>query len=191
MSGKKFDLKDTILVIGELFRKHGYHGTTLSYIKEASGLGKGSFYHHFPMGKEEIARKVIEEVHEWFDENVYIPLETPPFNKDSITNMFDNTSKFFHKGKRACIPGSFALYDARESFSHEIRFYFDRWIKSLSFNLQQQGVSSAESKKLAQYTVAQIQGAIILTKALDKSSVFEESLRRTGDLLLSSINDDS
>ncbi len=38
-----------------LFRRSGYHAVGLTEIIAASGAPKGSFYHHFPGGKEELA----------------------------------------------------------------------------------------------------------------------------------------
>jgi TetR/AcrR family transcriptional repressor of lmrAB and yxaGH operons len=43
----------------ELFRKFGYDGVTIARISEATGLGKASLYHHFPQGKEQMAREVL------------------------------------------------------------------------------------------------------------------------------------
>jgi len=44
----------------ELFRARGYHGVGLTEILNESGAPKGSFYYHFPNGKEELALAVIE-----------------------------------------------------------------------------------------------------------------------------------
>ena len=38
-----------------LFQARGYHGVSVSDILEATALPKGSLYHHFPSGKEELA----------------------------------------------------------------------------------------------------------------------------------------
>lgn len=38
-----------------LFQARGYHGVGVADILSASGLPKGSLYHHFPRGKEELA----------------------------------------------------------------------------------------------------------------------------------------
>jgi TetR/AcrR family transcriptional repressor of lmrAB and yxaGH operons len=45
-----------IRVASALFRQRGYDGVGLAEILEASGAPKGSFYHHFPEGKEQLAK---------------------------------------------------------------------------------------------------------------------------------------
>jgi TetR/AcrR family transcriptional regulator, lmrAB and yxaGH operons repressor len=45
----------------KLFQRQGYHGTGLTQILTESGAPKGSFYHHFPSGKEELAETVMHQ----------------------------------------------------------------------------------------------------------------------------------
>jgi TetR/AcrR family transcriptional regulator, lmrAB and yxaGH operons repressor len=42
-----------------LFRQHGYHGVGITDILAAADAPKGSMYHHFPGGKEEIGAAVV------------------------------------------------------------------------------------------------------------------------------------
>ena len=42
-----------------LFRRHGYHGVGINDILAEAQAPKGSMYHHFPAGKEEIAAAVV------------------------------------------------------------------------------------------------------------------------------------
>lgn len=65
---------DIIPVLAEIFREHGFEGASLSIIGEKTGLGKGSLYHFFPGGKEEMAAAVLHEIDTWFENNVYRPL---------------------------------------------------------------------------------------------------------------------
>jgi TetR/AcrR family transcriptional repressor of lmrAB and yxaGH operons len=49
------DTKSLIIDIATtLFQKKGYLGVGLNEILKACNLSKGSFYHHFPNGKEEL-----------------------------------------------------------------------------------------------------------------------------------------
>jgi TetR/AcrR family transcriptional regulator, lmrAB and yxaGH operons repressor len=48
-----------IRVASALFRQRGYDGVGLAEILEASGAPKGSFYHHFPEGKEQLAQAAM------------------------------------------------------------------------------------------------------------------------------------
>jgi TetR/AcrR family transcriptional regulator, lmrAB and yxaGH operons repressor len=45
-----------------LFRKRGYHAAGLNDILEMAQAPKGSLYHHFPKGKEEIAVAVVAHI---------------------------------------------------------------------------------------------------------------------------------
>jgi TetR/AcrR family transcriptional regulator, lmrAB and yxaGH operons repressor len=45
-----------------LFRKRGYHATGINEILQLADAPKGSLYHHFPGGKEEIGVHVIDGI---------------------------------------------------------------------------------------------------------------------------------
>jgi TetR/AcrR family transcriptional regulator, lmrAB and yxaGH operons repressor len=54
------DARQKALATAErLFRTQGYAATGLTQILEESGAPKGSFYFHFPGGKEQLAREVL------------------------------------------------------------------------------------------------------------------------------------
>jgi TetR/AcrR family transcriptional regulator, lmrAB and yxaGH operons repressor len=45
-----------------LFRQHGYHGVGINDILAMAQAPKGSMYHHFPGGKEEIGAAVVAQI---------------------------------------------------------------------------------------------------------------------------------
>jgi len=54
------DARQKALATAELlFRTQGYTATGLTQVLEESGAPKGSFYFHFPGGKEQLAREVL------------------------------------------------------------------------------------------------------------------------------------
>src|SRR5476649_1575217 len=68
---------DVVPMLAEVFRLHGFEGASLARICEGTGLGKGSIYHFFPGGKEEMADAVLAEIGAWFRDQVYAPLAKP------------------------------------------------------------------------------------------------------------------
>lgn len=60
MPRKSHARENLIVSAAELFRERGYHGVGLTEILAESGAPKGSFYYHFPRGKEELALAVVE-----------------------------------------------------------------------------------------------------------------------------------
>lgn len=164
--------------MAEVFRKHGYEGASLSLISEATGLGKGSLYHFFPGGKEEMAADVIAHIDGWFETNVFRPLQDMHDPRASIERMFEATDRYFQSGRRVCLIGAFALDDARNHFARQISSYFGRWVTCLAEALERTGHSQPEAIALAEETVAVIQGALTLARAFDDTAVFSRALQR-------------
>lgn len=172
---------DIVPVLGELFRAHGYQGTSLALISEATGLGKGSLYHFFPGGKEEMAQAVLAEIDGWFEREIFAPLRqgTAQDGSDaSIAAMFDAVDAYFRSGRRACLVGAFALGQVRERFTVAIEGYFRRWQDALAAALMRAGRSEREADALAEEILAGIQGGIVLAHARDDTQVFRRSLAR-------------
>src|SRR6516165_9436370 len=65
---------ELIAALAEVFREHGFHGASLDLISRRTGLGKGSLYHAFPGGKEQMAAEVLANIDAWFEQNVFTPL---------------------------------------------------------------------------------------------------------------------
>jgi AcrR family transcriptional regulator len=167
---------DVIPLLAEVFRTHGYEGTTLSLISEATGLGKGSLYNFFPGGKEEMAAAVLGHVDAWFAQHVYAPLWRADDPERAIAAMFDAVDGYFRSGGRVCLVGAMALDATRDSFARAIRGYFVGWIDALAAALRRRGDARGKARRKAEQAVLEIQGALVLTRALDDKGVFSRAL---------------
>ena len=67
MSNKR---EEIIATTCELLELQGYHATGLNQIVQESGAPKGSLYHYFPQGKEELAAEAIERSAQAIRENI-------------------------------------------------------------------------------------------------------------------------
>jgi len=162
-------------LLAEIFRELGYEGATLSRITERTGIGKGSLYHFFPGGKEEMAAAVLAEIDRWFEDFIYEPLrrDEPAV---AIAAMWRGVDDYFRSGGRICLVGAFALDGTRERFSEAINSYFRRWVEALAGALTQAGRNSGEARAEAEAAVLGIQGALVLSRALDDHDVFRRAI---------------
>lgn len=172
------DRDQLLAIVAEVFREHGYEGASLALIGEATGLGKGSLYHFFPGGKEELARAVIAHIDGWFEENVFAPLRDSADPLAGIEQMLEATDSYFRSGRRVCLIGAFALDESRDLFAGQIRDYFGRWVTHLTGALERSGHRPDEAGELAEEAVAAIQGALTLARAATDLDVFSRALRR-------------
>jgi AcrR family transcriptional regulator len=168
---------DVVPLIAEVFRDLGYEGATLSRITERTGLGKGSLYHFFPGGKEDMATAVLDDVDAWFERYVFEPLRRDEPHQ-AIAKMWQAVDEYFRSGRRICLVGAFALDETRDRFAAAIRHYFQRWIESLRDALIRGGRDAATAASDAEEAVLGIQGAIVLARATGDLDVFVRSIRR-------------
>ena len=161
-----------LALIAEVFREHGYEGASLALIGKATTLGRGSLYHFFPGGKEEMAAAVLASIDAWFEAEIFAPLRQPQDPEQAIPAMFESVEAYFRSGRRVCLVGALALGDGRDRFAVPVRDYFQRWIAALAGALVRIGFGPAPAMALAEEVVAGIQGAIVLARALDDPGVF-------------------
>lgn len=167
----------TIAQLAEVFRAHGYEGTSLTLITQATGLGKGSLYNLFPRGKEQMAEEVLGSIDMWFERNVFAPLRDDR-SGEGIAHMFEATDRYFESGGRVCLVGVFALGGARDTFGKKLRSYFIAWEEALAAALRRQGMTPAQAKDRAEEVVLGIQGALVLARANADNGVFSRALKR-------------
>lgn len=174
---------DIIPVLGEVFRRYGYDGASLALITENTKLGKGSLYHFFPGGKEEMVKAVLADIEDWFEIHVFQPLQqNKSRERQTIDAMFSSVDTYFKSGRRVCLVGALALVETRDRFSEEVNGYFKRWISVLAEALERFGFAQADAQQTATSVVAGIQGAIVIAQALDNGESFSTVLSQLHQL---------
>lgn len=169
---------DVIPLLAEVFRTYGFEGASLARITEGTRLGKGSIYHFFPGGKEEMAEAVLTEIDEWFRVNVFAPLRDSPDAWAGIEHMFDQVKAYFLSGRRVCLVGAFALGSERDRFASKVRKYFVDWDAALVAAMIRAGKDPATAKELSKDVIGGIQGALVLARGLDQPKLFTKALER-------------
>ncbi len=175
---------DVLPVLGEVFREHGFDGASLSIIGERTSLGKGSLYHFFPGGKEEMASAVLDEIDGWFETQIFRPLRAEKDAARAIAHMIEAVEDYFRSGRRVCLVGALALNDSRDLVAKQIRSYFARWNDALADALVRAGHPRKSAKALAEEALAAIQGSLVLARAMNDPALFTRALARAKARLL-------
>lgn len=172
--------QDVIPALAEVFRQFGYNGASLAEISKATGLGKGSLYNFFPGGKAEMLEAVLEEIQDWFQTTIFSRLVDTDAPLTALDQMFVDVRAYFCSGGRVCLVGALATIDLDDRFAGQVGTYFRDWVAALAKFLARHGSIAPEA--MAETVVADIQGAIILSQALNDRSVFNrriEAISRT------------
>ncbi|MBU6449274.1 MAG: TetR/AcrR family transcriptional regulator [Rhodospirillales bacterium] len=164
-------------LVAEAFRALGYEGASFSRITKLTGISKGSLFHFFPGGKEQMAAEILVEINNWFVTNIYLPLETGE-PMAALSLMWAQTGRYFHSGGRVCLVGAFAMDATRDYFQVAIHDYFTRWIQALACCLGRAGVDAAQAAAFAEQAVLNIQGGLVLARAVNDEAVFARTLQR-------------
>lgn len=167
---------EVLRALGEVFRAHGYEGASLTLITEATGLGKGSLYHMFPGGKEQMAAEVLANIDAWFELNIYAPLRAAHDPARAIAAMIAGVDEYFHSGDRVCLVGMVALGAARDTFAAKVDDYFARWQAALASLLRRSGLRNSEAQRRAEDALLTIQGALVLARARNDAGIFRRAL---------------
>lgn len=175
---------ELLAALSEVFRAHGYEGTTLALISEATGLGKGSLYNFFPGGKEQMADEVLASIDRWFVDNIYTPLRTSPDPAKGIAQMYVATGDYFRSGQRVCLVGVVALGASRDIFGVKVKTYFVGWVDALAAALRRLGDAKGAARRKAEHAVLEIQGALVIARAFDDPKVFSRALAESEQRLL-------
>ena len=173
--------------LAEAFRAHGFEGASLATLSKATGLGKGSLYNFFPGGKVEMMDAVLVDIDDWFVRVIFAPLEQASDAASAITTMIDAVTAYFQSGARVCLVGWLGLGSSGDVFAVRIRGYFSRWISALAHCLEASTVPSTLAPRLAEDTVAGIQGAIVLARALGEEAAFVRIVHRLEGILLDAV----
>lgn len=176
--------RDRILTAtGELFRRHGYHGTALKQVTTAAEAPFGSLYHFFPGGKEELAEAVIRTSGAAYGELFEVIFDAAPDAAQAVSDFFDGAALVLEATGYvdACPIGTVALEVAstNERLRQATADVFDTWVATATDRLRAAGIPADRAGDLAVALVAGIEGGFMLSRAARSP----EPMRTTGRLL--------
>ena len=171
-----------------LIHLQGYHCTSLDDVLRESGVGKGNFYYYFK-SKEELGYAIIDRVMQGFVQRTLEPTlaDTSGNPIAQIHGFLDRVLD--NQRQRNCIGGcpignlASELSDSHEGFRQRLAGIFEEWRAKLAETLNRARLSGRaredfEPSTLAQFLVAALEGAILLTKVTKDIAIMERCVEQ-------------
>jgi AcrR family transcriptional regulator len=158
-----------------LIRTRGVNATSFSDVLAESGAPRGSIYHHFPKGKEQLAGEAIR----WTSERVLAHQRacratTAAGVLDCFIDMWRQVV-LASGGAAGCVVAGVAIDTVADDrpVIDLVRATFRSWVDLLSEQLVAVGVPVRRASRIAVAVVAGMEGALILCRAEGDSAPLE------------------
>jgi TetR/AcrR family transcriptional regulator, lmrAB and yxaGH operons repressor len=161
------DTRSRILAAAyRLLRKRGYHASGLTDILELAQAPKGSMYHHFPGGKEEIGVAVVEII----ANDVLLIFSAPPRVKTHQVmqvagqQLLDVTERTKFE---ICAMFSSFVIEAQSSpkLAQAVANAYGRMLDALEQRLTSDGFARDQASDVAKIALALLEGGSLLSQA--------------------------
>jgi len=172
-----------------LIHVHGYNHTSLDDVLRDSGVGKGNFYYYFK-SKEDLGYAILDQIIGSFLERTLEPCFSDPEGQAlaQIRCFLDRLLEVQRASNcvGGCPLGNLAaeLSDVHEGFRARLDSVFGAWRERLTEVLrtaQSRGTvdGTCRPEAVADFLVASLEGAILLTKLTKDIAVMERCVAET------------
>ena len=150
-----------------LVRERGARATSLDAVLEHSGAPRGSVYHHFPGGREQLLREATDYAGEYVARRLERTATEDPLR--AVDTMLDEyrESLLASDFRAGCPVVAVAVETAEEGpdLREHVVAAFDRWRQIFARGFAASGIDVVRSDELALLVVSGFEGALIVSRA--------------------------
>ncbi|HEY6405976.1 MAG TPA: TetR/AcrR family transcriptional regulator [Ktedonobacteraceae bacterium] len=180
MSSTRERLIETVCTLLEV---QGYHATGLKQILSESGAPKGSLYYHFPQGKEELAEEAVmrsagivaDRIRQVLARSEHVGLAVQGFVREIAEQI--ERSNFSSGGPLTTI--ALETVHSSQRLNSACRNAYHLIQEAFAEKLAASGYPEAQTRQVAPFIVASIEGAILLSRTNHSG----DPLRQVADAL--------
>lgn len=155
---------------GQLMRRRGYYATGLNDVLSASKAPKGSLYHYFPGGKEQLASESISRSAEFVTERIEAAFAASEDVGAVLRAFADVLARNLSRSdfRDGCPVATVTLDASSESqaIQASCAATFTSWRDAIAAQLQCRGHQPAEALELAVLLLSAFEGALVMARAL-------------------------
>jgi TetR/AcrR family transcriptional repressor of lmrAB and yxaGH operons len=176
----------------ELFRAQGLHATGVAEILERSGAPRGSLYHYFPGGKEQLAVEAIAHAAERFCRSITKAIEVNDGSLPEAVRLYGKAmadrlvATDFVEGcpiGNSAIEGSVGSVEISQACDRAFRDFAD----VMADHLREQGVEHAQADHLATFVVSTVEGALLVARVRRDTHPVVDATERLAEMLESAL----
>jgi TetR/AcrR family transcriptional repressor of lmrAB and yxaGH operons len=156
-----------VATAAQLLRRQGFHSTSLVQVVDEGGLPRGSIYHHFPGGKDQLAEEAITYAAAEVTQDLLKVSKAASASK-AIERYIQLLSERLEKSgyTEGCWYATTALEVApnHDGLRKALEAEFTRWTAFISTALVSWGVSPKHAPGCAQLLVAAVEGGLLVAR---------------------------
>lgn len=178
------DTRSRILQAAQrLFRKRGYHATGLNDILELAQAPKGSMYHHFPAGKEEIGVCVIENMTTGL---IGLFAQSRARSTQAMLQQVGEQLVVVAEKTQFEICALYSSFVAERKSSpllgDAVAAGYGQMLDTLQARMVQDGMSARVAREKAQLAVAMLEGGSLLAQARQDAGLFRAAVKQAAQM---------
>jgi AcrR family transcriptional regulator len=163
---------------GELLATNGLQGTSFAEVLAHTGAPRGSIYHHFPGGKDELVREAVTSI----GEGVVALLDALDGSPTEVIDAFVEGWRSVLVGgdyRRGCAVAATSLESADAPQLLDLTAeVFRSWRTALSRALVRGGMTRRAADDLAAVSLAAVEGSLVLGRAERDDEIFAVTKRQ-------------
>lgn len=162
-----------------LLAERGVQGASFAVVTEATKTPRGSIYHHFPNGKNELIEEAVTSIGALVSSLIdAVDVDSPSQVVEIFTESWRSllTSNDFDSN---CAVANTAIGAGDdEELRNASQRVFDQWIESLAAAFVRSGVQKKKAVDYAFVCLAATEGALIIGRASRDDAVFKALTRQ-------------
>lgn len=157
-----------------LLAERGLEGTSFAGVLDATGAPRGSVYHHFPGGKNELVAEAVRHAGNLLVTSLEgVDTDDPVKVIAAFTGLWRRllTSSGLDAG---CAVAAVATGAPRDEDLRSVTAeVFERWTGVLAEHLQRAGLTRKAARGLATTAIAAVEGALVVARATHDLRTFD------------------
>jgi AcrR family transcriptional regulator len=174
-----------------LVREKGARGTSIDDVLAHSEAPRGSVYHHFPGGRQQLLREAIDYAGEYVAARLDRAAGTLAMLDAFLKEYRDQLVASDFRAGCPVVAVAIEAGDGESDLHRHAGAAFERWQQVLAQRLVADGVSAPRARELAVLVIASIEGALVMARAHRDAEPLDDVHHHLRALLRAEIEDGS